>query len=141
MSKQITVTAMIDAPIDKVWDAYTNPTHIVKWSHASEDWTCPHAESDLTVGGKFLSRMEAKDGSMGFDFSGTYTEVIPQKRISYTMDGADNRKATIEFDSVFESTDITVAFDLESENPVAMQEAGWKAILDNFKNYAEKLVK
>lgn len=139
MSKQITVQVMVDAPIEKVWDAYTNPKHIVKWNHASDDWKCPRAVNDLTVGGRFESRMESKDGEEGFDFAGTYTKVVPKKTIAYTMDGPDKRKATVAFEDVFESAEVTVRFDPEDENPIAMQKAGWQAILDNFKEYAEHL--
>ena len=139
--KQITVQVMIDEPVEKVWNAYTDPKHIVKWNHASDDWTCPHAENDLRVGGKFTSRMESKDGSEGFDFGGVYTAVVPHKLIAYTMDGKDKRKAKVEFESVFESTSVKVTFDPENENPIEMQKDGWQSILENFKKYTEALKK
>jgi uncharacterized protein YndB with AHSA1/START domain len=135
--KQITVQVLIDEPIKKVWEAYTNPKHIVKWNFASSDWRCPSAESDLRVGGRFEARMESKNGDEGFDFGGTYTKVVPLKQIAYTMDGKDNRKATVEFEKVWESTNIKVSFDPEKQNSIEMQREGWQAILENFKNYTE----
>jgi uncharacterized protein YndB with AHSA1/START domain len=139
MQKKITVQTIVNEPIEKVWDAYTNPKHIVKWNFASPDWKCPRAENDLRVGGKFISRMEAKDGSEGFNFSGTYTEVVPKKRLAYTMEGEDKRKAEINFEEMGNSTAVTVTFDPENINPIEMQRGGWQVILDNFRNYAEYL--
>ncbi len=121
--------------IEKVWDAYTMPEHIMKWAFADESWHAPRAENDLRVGGKFLTRMEAKDGSAGFDFTGTYDEVVPRQRIAYTMD--DGRKATVLFEEMGNSTYVKVIFDPESENSVEMQKGGWQAILNNFKKYVE----
>lgn len=132
---QITIKAHVKAPAKKVWDLWTNPKHIVKWNSPSEDWHTTKAENDLRVGGKFLSRMEAKDGSFGFDFAGTYNEVKPFKRIVYTLE--DDRKAEIDFKEGQESTDIIIVFDAENQNPIDMQRDGWQAILDNFKNYTE----
>lgn len=134
MTEQITVQAVINAPVEKVWEAYTKPEHITKWNHASDDWHCPRAESDLRVGGNFSSRMEAKDGSMGFDFAGTFTEIIPNQKISYAF---GPRNATVTFTPEGQGTVVTVSFDPETQNPIDMQFQGWQAILDNFKKYAE----
>lgn len=131
----ITVENMIHAPVEKVWEYWSRPEHITKWSSASDDWHTPHAENDLRTGGKFLSRMEARDGSMGFDFSGVYDEVVPHQLIAYTM--GDGRKVTVKFISSDDTTRVVETFDPESLNPVEMQQSGWQAILDNFKKYAE----
>lgn len=133
--EKITVQGIINEPVEKVWDAFTKPEHITKWNHASEDWHCPRAENDLRAGGRFTSRMEAKDGSEGFDFTGVYDEVVPQKKIAYTMD--DGRKAQVMFEEMGNSTAVTTTFDPENENPLEMQKAGWQAILDTFKTYTE----
>jgi len=132
---KITVEAAVKAPVEKVWERYTNPRHIIKWNNASDDWHTTRAENDLRAGGKFLSRMEAKDGSLGFDFEGLYDEVKVNERIAYTM--TDGRKAEITFTDENNETKMTVTFDAESENPIDMQREGWQAILDNFKKYAE----
>ncbi|WP_339713671.1 SRPBCC family protein [uncultured Kriegella sp.] len=132
---QVTIKASIIAPIHKVWDYWTGPSHIVKWNTASEDWHTITADNDLRVGGKFTSRMEAKDGSFGFDFEGTYDEVVPHKRIAYTL--GDNRKVVVTFSEKEGITEVVEAFEPETENPVAMQRSGWQAILDNFKAYTE----
>jgi len=137
MTDQITVQAIVNAHVEKVWDAYTNPKHITQWNHASDDWHCPRVSSDLRVGGRFSSRMEAKDGSMGFDFGGTYDEVITNQKIAYTMDGEDKRKVIVTFTPEEKDTVVSVSFDPENENPIDMQFEGWQAILDNFKKYAE----
>ncbi len=145
MAEKITAQTIVNEPVEKVWDAYNNPKHIVKWAFASEDWKAPKAENDLRVGGKFVTRMEAKDGSAGFDFGGTYSEVVPpnpsnpsgQARIAYTMD--DGRNAEIDFEEIGNSTAISIAFDPENENPIEMQKNGWQAILENFKKYTENL--
>ena len=131
----ITVEATVQAPVEKVWSFYTSPEHIKKWNNASPDWHTPHAENDLRVGGKFLSRMEAKDGSFGFDFWGIYDEVKTNELIAYTL--GDNRKARILFNSSGNSTVVTVTFEAETENTVELQKGGWQSILDNFKKYAE----
>ncbi|MGN6531704.1 MAG: SRPBCC family protein [Ginsengibacter sp.] len=131
----IEIEATVNAPIEKVWDLWTNPKHIVNWSYASADWHTPTAENDLRKGGKFSSRMEAKDGSMGFDFGGIYDEVIQHKYIEYTL--GDGRKVKINFNGEGDKTDITESFEAESTNPLEMQKGGWQAILDNFKKYVE----
>ena len=133
--EQITIKANIKASAKKVWELWANPKHIVNWNTASEDWHTPKAENDLRVGGKFLSRMEAKDGSFGFDFTGTYDEVEPLKKIAYTME--DGRKAEIDFLENNGEVEIITVFDAETQNSIDMQRDGWQAILNNFKNYAE----
>lgn len=132
----ITIEASINAPVEKAWEFWTKPGHIVKWCYASDDWHTPRAENDLRVGGKFSSRMEAKDGSMGFDFGGVYDAVEEHKFIEYTI--GDGRKVQVHFDSSGNATKITESFEAEDTNPVEMQRGGWKAILTNFKNYAEQ---
>ena len=132
---KITVEAVVAADTKKVWDAWTQPVHITKWNFASDDWQCPRAENDLRVGGKYAARMEAKDGSFGFDFEAIYDEVHEGKRSAYTM--ADGRKATTDFTDMGGATKVTTIFDAEGANPVDMQRAGWQAILDNFKKYVE----
>lgn len=131
----ITVEATINAPIEKVWAYWTNPAHIIHWNNASEDWFTPSAENDPRTGGKFRSRMEARDGSAGFDFEGTYDEVIPNESISYTLD--DERKVTIRFKDNGNSTTVTETFDAEGTHSIEMQKDGWQAIMDNFKKYVE----
>lgn len=132
---KLTIRATIQANVQKVWDYYNMPEHIVNWNFAIDSWHCPRATNDLSVGGKFTSRMEAKDGSFGFDFEGIYDEIIPNKKISYSM--ADGRKASIEFHQGPDQTEITIHFDAEQENPIDMQRDGWQAILNNFKQYVE----
>jgi len=136
MSSKITVSATISAPIQKVWNYYTLPEHIVKWNFAAEDWECPKAINNLTVGGKFVSTMAAKDGSVSFDFSGIYTKVEDLKQIDYKMD--DDRTASVSFEEVDGGTLVMVAFDAENENPEEMQHDGWQSILENFKKHVEQ---
>ncbi len=131
----VTVKTTVEAPVKKVWELWTTPEHIKNWNKANEDWHTPRAENDLRAGGKFVSRMEAKDGSMGFDFGGTYHEIKAKELISYTLD--DGRKVDIIFSSEGEQTKITETFEAENTNPVEMQREGWQAILDHFKKYAE----
>jgi uncharacterized protein YndB with AHSA1/START domain len=133
----ITVNAIVNAPVDKVWNTWSQPEHIVKWNSASEDWHTPKAENDLRTGGKFSSRMEAKDGSWGFDFAGVYDFVEPQKVIKYRM--ADGRSVKVIFTANGDTTEVVEEFDPESENSVDMQREGWQAILNNFKKYTESL--
>lgn len=133
----VTVEATIGVPVEMAWDLWNNPQHIVNWNFAVDDWHCPTAKNDLRVGGKLEARMEAKDGSFGFDFEGIYDEVKPNERIAYTL--GDGRKVSVDFKSNGTSTTITEVFDAESTNPVEMQREGWQAILNNFKKYAEKL--
>jgi uncharacterized protein YndB with AHSA1/START domain len=131
----ITVEANVNAPIEKIWEYWAKPEHIIRWSAASDDWHTPRAENDLRTGGTFNSRMEAKDGSFGFDFGGVYDEVKDHELIRYTM--GDGRTVKVIFTTQGNSTQITETFEAESTNPVEMQRGGWQAILDNFKKYAE----
>jgi uncharacterized protein YndB with AHSA1/START domain len=135
-NKEITVSTTVNAPVEKVWEYWTEPQHITNWNSASEDWHTPFAENDVRVGGKFTSRMEAKDGSFGFDLSGTYDEVKLYEVISYTLE--DGRKVNITFKGQENETIITETFEAENSNSVEMQKSGWQAILDNFKIYTEK---
>jgi len=134
----ITVETTIKAPIEKVWQLWTEPEHIVHWNNASDDWYTPKAENDLRVGGKFNSRMEAKDGSFGFDFEGVYDEVKTHELIVYTI--ADGRKVNITFSSKEGKTLVTEVFEAENTHPIEVQKGGWQSILDNFKKYAEGMV-
>jgi uncharacterized protein YndB with AHSA1/START domain len=136
MSKtMITVEVVVNAPLEKVWNCWTAPEHITKWCQASDDWHSPKAMNEVRTGGKFLTRMEAKDGSFGFDFEGTYTAVDLHKRIEYDM--ADGRIAKISFAKEGNTCKIIESFEAETENPVEMQKGGWQAILNSFKKYAE----
>lgn len=136
-NQKITVNATINSPIEKVWNTYTQPEHITQWNQASEDWWCPRAENDLKVGGKYNARMEAKDGSFGFDFEAIYDEVEPHKKLSYNM--LDGRNATTEFISDGNQTKVKTTFDPENQNPIEMQQEGWQAIMNSFKNYVEHI--
>lgn len=131
----ITVRTTINAPVQKVWEYWTSPEHITRWNFASNDWHTPKAENDLRAGGKFLSRMEARDGSMCFDFSGKYSKIEQHKLIEYILD--DDRKVQVRFEQDVNITTVTEIFEVEQENSVELQEKGWQAILNNFKKYAE----
>ena len=131
----ITIEAIVNRNSLDIWTLWTQPEHITKWNRASDDWHSPRAENDLRVGGRFLTRMEAKDGSVGFDFSGVYNEVIEHKKIHYTMD--DGREVETLFNEENGQTKIIITFDAEKENPLEMQRDGWQAILNSFKRYAE----
>jgi uncharacterized protein YndB with AHSA1/START domain len=132
---KITVQTTVAANIQKVWEYWTAPQHIVNWNFASEDWHCPHAENDARTGGKFSSTMASKDGNMSFEFEGTYDEVIDQQRIAYTL--PDGRQVTVSFEDLGGQTNVTESFDAESSHSEEMQRDGWQAILDNFKKYVE----
>jgi uncharacterized protein YndB with AHSA1/START domain len=131
----VTVETMINAPLEKVWESWTGPDHIVKWCFASDDWEAPHAENDVRTGGKFKTVMAAKDKSTSFDFGGTYTKVKEFELIEYDM--GDGRHVKIEFAKLPEGVKVTETFDIEAVNSKEMQRAGWQAILDNFKKYTE----
>jgi len=131
----ITVQNVVKAPVEKVWKFWNDPAHITKWAAASDDWHTTRAENDLQVGGKFISRMEAKDGSFGFDFGGVYDDVMKNELIEYTL--GDGRKVIIHFTPNGNETKIVETFEAESQNPIEMQKGGWQAILDNFKKYTE----
>lgn len=132
---KIKIETTISADTKKVWDYYNKPEHITKWNFALDEWHCPDAENDLRVGGKLKSRMEAKDGSVGFDFEAVYDEVVDQKKIAYTI--ADGRQVVTNFENLGNKTKVTTTFEAENQNPVEMQKSGWQAILDNFKKYVE----
>lgn len=134
MNESLKVTVVIDAPLEKVWDMYTLPEHIVCWNNASDDWHTVRAENDLRSGGKFLSRMESKDGKEGFDYEGEYEEVIEHALIKSTL--TDNRKVVVKFTKGI-VTRVDVTFDREYENTPELQTEGWQAILNNFKKYVE----
>ncbi len=133
----ITVEIQVNATIEKVWDSWINPRHITQWNQASPDWHTPKAENDLRIGGIFKSTMAAKDGSMSFDFWGTYTNVIPHSLIAYTM--GDGRKAKIVFETKESAVNVIETFEAEGENSIELQRGGWQAILNSFKNYTEAL--
>lgn len=133
--KVITVQNTIEAPVQKVWDYWTKPEHITKWNNASDDWHTPRAENDLRPGGTFSSRMEAKDGSMGFDFGGTYDAVTPNEYIESTL--GDGRKVKVTFTADGDQTRVSESFETEDTHSIEMQRGGWQAILDSFKKYTE----
>jgi uncharacterized protein YndB with AHSA1/START domain len=132
----ITIQNTIEAPVEKVWNYWSGTEHITKWNNASPDWHTPWAKNDLRVGGSFVSRMEAKDGSMGFDFGGTYDEVKKHEYIEYTM--GDGRNVKVRFSGQGNTTKMVINFEAEETNSVEMQRGGWQAILDNFKKYTEE---
>jgi uncharacterized protein YndB with AHSA1/START domain len=132
--EKICISAIINANQQKVWDYYTLPEHITKWNFASADWCCPSASNDLQVGGIYIARMEAKDGSFGFDFEVSYTEVNLGNSFTYTGMG---RYFEVTFTAQGEATRISICFDPETQNPVELQQQGWQAILNNFKSYTE----
>ncbi len=133
----ITVEAVVNASIIKAWEYYNKPEHIVQWAFASDDWEAPAAENDVRVGGRFKTTMAAKDKSVSFDFTGTYTDVKEYELIEYDMD--DGRHAKVEFTKVPDGVKVTVTFDPENENSEEMQRGGWQAILDNFKKHTESI--
>jgi uncharacterized protein YndB with AHSA1/START domain len=132
----VRVETTINAGITKVWELWTDPRHILHWNNASEDWCTTWAENDLSIGGKFLYRMEARDNSVGFDFTGEYTKIEPLELIEYKL--ADDRNVQVYFNKTGNKTSVTENFETETSNPVNLQKQGWQAILDNFKEYVEK---
>ncbi len=137
MASTITIETTIAASIETVWKCWTEPEHITKWNFASDDWCAPHAVNDLRTGGTFSFRMEAKDGSFGFDFGGVYDEIISHQKIAYTI--GDGRKVTVNFSQLGNSCHVVEAFEAETVHPIEMQQAGWQAILHNFKKHVESL--
>ncbi|WP_202081291.1 SRPBCC family protein [Caldalkalibacillus salinus] len=131
----ITVETTVHAPVEEVWEYWTEPKHITQWCFATDEWHAPKADNDLRVGGKFVTRMEAKDGSFGFDFAGVYDEVRKNECIAFSLE--DGRKTTVTFVSLGNQTRVTEAFEAENTNEIEMQKEGWQAILDNFKKYSE----
>ena len=136
---KVTVETVVAAPMEVVWSAWTEPEHITKWCAASVDWHAPRAENDLQIGGRFTTRMEARDGSAGFDFGGVYTALEEHSKIEYMMD--DGRTVQIHFETTGEGIEIIETFDTENKNSAEMQRAGWQSILNRFKEYAEGLPK
>lgn len=134
MTSKIKVTATINSDTKKVWDYYTQPEHIIKWNFADPSWHCPTATNDMNVGGRYVARMEAKDGSFGFEFDAVYTEINKGDSFTYDLGG---RLATVDFKETNGQTEVTVTFDSETENSIELQRNGWQAILDNFKKYTE----
>ncbi len=134
--EKITIRAELPIEQAKVWEYYTTPKHITQWNFAHPSWHCPSASNDLRIGGKYLARMEARDGSAGFDFEAIYEEIIPGRFFRYGMAG---REVTVELKAHLDGTEITVSFDPENENPIDLQRQGWQAILDNFKTYTLRM--
>ena len=135
----IQIEAIINAPKSLVWSAYNDPAHVVNWNAASDDWFCPQAANELREGGRFNYRMEARDGSFGFDFTGTYVKVYTGESLRYRLD--DNRNVGVDFVDHGDQVRLVVRFEPEKENALDLQREGWQAILDRFKVYAESLVK
>lgn len=140
--QKIQVETLVHAPIHTVWEHWNNPSSIIGWAFASDDWYCPHAENNPVPLGKFLTRMSAKDGSVSFDFTGTYTAVEVHKRISYKMDmsteGGVPRECEVTFEELSDDTTrVTEIFDSEDQNSIELQHAGWQSILTNFKKFVE----
>jgi uncharacterized protein YndB with AHSA1/START domain len=133
---KITIQARINEDREKVWDYYTNPAHIIHWNFADPSWHCPAASNDLTLGGRYFARMEAKDGSFGFDFEAIYKEIKMRERFTYEF---GDRLAEVNFKEENGKTIVTITFDPELENPIDLQRDGWQAILNNFKTYTESL--
>lgn len=133
----ITIETLVHAPINLVWDTWNSPNHVVHWNHASDDWHSPKADNNFVVGGKFVYRMEAKDNSFGFDFSGTYEEIVDKKRVVTRLD--DNRLVKTEFYGENDSVRIVETFEAEDQNSIELQREGWSAILNNYKLYTESL--
>jgi uncharacterized protein YndB with AHSA1/START domain len=132
---KITINATIAANKEKVWDYYTQPQHITKWNFATPDWQCPSATNDMRIGGKYTARMEAKDGSFGFDFEAVYNEIVNGENFIYTM--TDGRQVNAAFTGNDSNTDVSITFDAETQNSIELQRDGWQAILNNFKKYVE----
>lgn len=133
--QKVEIEAKISANLSKVWTYWTTPDHITKWNFAVPEWCCPKATNDLRPGGKYRARMEARDGSIGFDFEAIYDEVVEKEKIAYTM--TDGRKAITIFEQVSSITHVNTVFDAENTNPLEMQKSGWQAILNNFKKHVE----
>ena len=131
----VTVSVTVNAPLQRTWAIFTEPVYITQWNFASDDWHTPRAENDLRVGGSFSSRMEAKDGSFGFDFGGVYTAVNLQQSFDYVL--GDGRKVSVQMEGNGDTTLLTQKFEAEQQNPVELQQGGWQAILNNFKKFAE----
>lgn len=134
--KKIMIQAIVDADKQKAWYCYTQPAHITQWNFASDTWKCPTASIELWVGGKYSARMEAKDGSFGFDFEAIYNEIVVGNRLVFSL--LDGRRVEVSFESLGEKTQVTILFDAETENSLELQKNGWQAILNNFKKHVEE---
>ena len=135
--QKITIEASVNSDLQTAWDSYTQPEHITQWNFADDSWHCPWAENDLIVGGKMKSRMEAKDGSFGFDFEGIYDVVEDKKKLVYHLE--DGRVVETIFEDQGNSVLVTTHFDAETQNPIDMQKGGWQMILNNYKKHTEQL--
>lgn len=135
MKNIITISTQIKGDIKRVWEYYTLPDHITQWNFADPSWHCPWATNDMRPGGKYVARMEARDGSFGFDFGAVYDQIDPEKSFSYTI--GDGRSVTVRFNPNGALIEVVVSFEAEQQNPVDMQRGGWQSILNNFKKYAE----
>jgi uncharacterized protein YndB with AHSA1/START domain len=136
-SNAVTVSTTVNAPVARAWEVFTNPEHITKWNFASDTWQCPTASNDIRTGGMFNWRMEAKDGSMGFDFAGTYSIVKELELIEYSL---GDRDVQVRFETISsEQTRVSEVFEIEDENSAELQRNGWQAILDNYKKQVESL--
>lgn len=133
-NSKISVQATVNADAPKVWEYYTSPKHIVNWNFADPSWHCPSAKNDMQIGGVYIARMEAKDGSFGFDFEAIYSSITVGKEFTYAFGG---RTCTVKFTALGNQTEVEVTFDPEHENPIELQKNGWQAILNNFKSYTE----
>jgi len=131
----ITIATILKSDLSKAWNYYTLPEHIMRWNFASDDWHCPAAVNDLVVGGSFRYTMASRDGKYSFEFDGTYDEILPLKKIAYTL--GDGRKVEVLFESHLEGVRVTLVFDPEAENSLELQKNGWQAILDNYKKLTE----
>lgn len=136
-NKTITLETTVLTTLEKAWETWIQPQHVTQWNQASDDWHCPRAQTDLRVGGKFSSRMEAKDGSFGFDFWGIYDEIVPLTRLRITM--GDGRKMEVHFTKTANGVKVIERFETEDLNTAERQREGWQAILDNYKRYTEKV--
>jgi len=136
---KITVETTVNAPVEKVWEAWTKPEHVTRWCQASDDWHAPYAENDVRKDGKFKTTMAAKDGSVSFDFEGVYTTVKPNQLIEYVM--SDGRKVKVVFLQEGSRTKVTETFEAENTHPIEVQRGGWQSVLDNFKKYTESGLK
>lgn len=134
--KTITLETLVSVSLEKAWETWIQPQHVTQWNFASPDWHCPSAQTELKVGGKFSSRMEARDGSFGFDFWGIYDEIVPLSLLRITM--GDGRKMEVRFEPLNSKVKVTERFETEDLNTAERQREGWQAILNNYKAYAEK---
>ena len=135
LKTQIAIQTTVNIPFEEAWKFYTLPEHITGWNFAHPSWHCPSASNDLQVGGKYHARMEARDGSFGFDFVGVYSLIEPYSQLTYTLE--DGRTVNIRFNQIGDATTIEILFDPENENPIELQRDGWQAILNNYRAYAE----